>query len=137
MSRLISEGGLRFEIPFKGSFTNQKPPYILNNVLSYRDRFDQYSLPRDVMKTIDRDIKKVKEYIRSKSQKVTDPKLNKEYFTVIRNYYTYEGPYHPGESMYSKFAPFIGAKRGMMVLKDLQRLKKELETAENKPEFED
>lgn len=137
MSRIISESGLRFEIPFKGSFTNRKPPFILNNVLSYRDRFDQYSLPRDVMKNIDRDIETVKKYIKSKSAGQTDPKLNKEYFTVIRNYYTYEGPYHPGESNYSHFAPFLGAKKGLLVLKDMQRLKTELKSAKNVPEFDD
>ena len=126
--------GIRYELNWKGSFTNIRPNgYTLNHVLSYRDTFDKYGLPRDVKKTIDRDINTVKKYQRNSD---TDG-ITREYFKVLRNYYTYEGPDNPGMRPLQRYIRFINDKAVKLVIKDLNEIKKLLKTAENKPEFED
>lgn len=138
MPKTLSEGGIRYEVSYKGSFTNRKPKFTLNHVLSYRDTYDKYGLPRDVMKRIDRDIKTAEDYARaSKSGTVSDAKLQTEYFKVLREYYTSEGPGNPGMRPIMRYAPFLGYKSAVLVVKDLKNLKTELANAENKPEFED
>lgn len=135
-SKLITESGLRYEISFLGSFTKGRPGFTLNHVLSYRDRYDKYGLPRDVKTRIDRDMKKVQDYINLKSGE-DGGTVRTDYFNIIREYYTSEGPDNPGMRPMARFSQFIGPKKARLVLKDLKRLKKELATAENKPEFED
>ena len=126
--------GIRYELDWKGSFTNLKPNgYTLNHVLSYRDTYDIYSLPRDVKKTIDRDIKTVKDYHRDSDK----DGATKEYFKVLREYYTYEGPTNPGLRPLQRYIRFINPKAIKLVIKDLNELKKLLKGAESKPEFED
>jgi len=139
MSKTLSEGGIRYELNYKGSFTNRKPKFILNHVLSYRDTYDKYGLPRDVMKTIGRDIETAKKYAQASRKGVTevDEKLRLAYFRLLREYYTSEGPSNPGMSSIARYAPFIGYKNAKLVYADLKMLKQELENAENKPEFED
>ncbi len=126
--------GIRYELNWKGSFTKEKPNgYTLNHILSYRDTYDTYGLPRDVKKTIDRDINTVKKYQRdSDSDGAT-----REYFKVLRDYYTYEGPDNPGIRPMQRYIRFINNKAVKLVLKDLNELKKLLKSAESKPEFED
>ena len=126
--------GIRYELNWKGSFTKVKPRgYTLNHILSYRDTYDKYGLPRDVKKTIDRDINTVKKYQRdSDSDGIT-----RDYFKVLRDYYTYEGPDNPGMRPMQRYFKFIDAKAVKLVLKDINEIKKLLKTAENKPEFED
>ena len=126
--------GIRYELNWKGSFTKVKPRgYTLNHILSYRDTYDKYGLPRDVKKTIDRDINIVKKYQRdSDSDGAT-----REYFKVLRDYYTYEGPDNPGLRPMQRFIKFLDTKDVKLVLKDLNELKKLLKSAESKPEFED
>ena len=126
--------GIRYELNWKGSFTNIRPNgYTLNHVLSYRDTYDKYGMPRDVRKTIDRDINTVKKYQRDKDS----DGATREYFKVLRNYYTYEGPDNPGIRQLQRYIRFIDTKAVKLVIKDLNELKKLLKTAENKPEFED
>lgn len=138
MSRTISESGLRYEVPYKGSFTNKRPAFTLNHVLSYRETYDKYGLPRDVMKTIDRDIKIAEDYARArKAGEDPDEKIRMGYFKVIREYYTSEGATNAGMPMAARFAPFLGYKNAVKVVKDLKNLKTQLNKAENKPEFED
>ena len=126
--------GIRYELNWKGSFTKVKPRgYTLNHILSYRDTYDKYGLPRDVKKTIDRDINAVKKYQRdSDSDGAT-----REYFKVLRDYYTYEGPDNPGLRPMQRYIKFLDTKDVKLVLKDLNELKKLLKSAESKPEFED
>ena len=126
--------GIRYELNWKGSFTKVKPRgYTLNHILSYRDTYDKYGLPRDVKKTIDRDINTVKKYQRdSDSDGAT-----REYFKVLRDYYTYEGPDNPGMRPMQRNIKFLDTKDVKLVLKDLNELKKLLKSAESKPEFED
>ena len=126
--------GIRYELNWKGSFTKVKPRgYTLNHVLSYRDTYDKYGLPRDVKKTIDSDINTVKKYQRdSDSDGAT-----REYFKVLRDYYTYEGPDNPGMRPMQRYIKFLDTKDVKLVLKDLNELKKLLKSAESKPEFED
>ena len=126
--------GIRYELNWKGSFTKVKPRgYTLNHILSYRDTYDKYGLPRDVKKTIDRDINIVKKYQRdSDSDGAT-----REYFKVLRDYYTYEGPDNPGLRPMQRFIKFLDTKDVKLVIKDLNELKKLLKSAESKPEFED
>ena len=126
--------GIRYELSWKGSFTNIRPNgYTLNHVLSYRDTFDKYGMPRDVRKTIDRSINTVKKYQRDKDS----DGATREYFKVLRDYYTYEGPDNPGIRQLQRYIRFIDTKAVKLVIKDLNELKKLLKTAENKPEFED
>ena len=126
--------GIRYELNWKGSFTNIRPNgYTLNHVLSYRDTYDKYGMPRDVRKTIDRDINTVKKYQRDKDS----DGATREYFKVLRNYYTYEGPDNPGIRQLQRYIRFIDTKAVKLVIKDINELKKLLKTAENKPEFED
>ena len=128
------KSGIRYELNWKGSFTNIRPNgYTLNHVLSYRDTYDKYGMPRDVRKTIDRDINTVKKYQRDKDS----DGATREYFKVLRNYYTYEGPDNPGIRQLQRYIRFIDTKAVKLVIKDLNELKKLLKTAENKPEFED
>ena len=126
--------GIRYELNWIGSFTKVKPRgYTLNHILSYRDTYDKYGLPRDVKKTIDRDINTVKKYQRdSDSDGAT-----REYFKVLRDYYTYEGPDNPGIRPMQRYIKFLDTKDVKLVLKDLNELKKLLKSAESKPEFED
>ena len=126
--------GIRYELNWKGSFTKVKPRgYTLNHILSYRDTYDKYGLPRDVKKTIDSDINTVKKYQRdSDSDGAT-----REYFKVLRDYYTYEGPDNPGLRPMQRYIKFLDTKDVKLVLKDLNELKKLLKSAESKPEFED
>lgn len=128
-------GGVRYEFKDKGSFVRKG--FTMNYVLSYRDTYDKYGLPRDVMKTITRDMKAVENYIRSSKAGKFDAGIRNEYFKVIRDYYTVEGPTHAGERPASRFAPFLGEKSAQLVLKDMKRLAKELENPVDKPEFED
>ena len=125
---------IRYELNWKGSFTKVKPRgYTLNHILSYRDTYDKYGLPSDVKKTIDRDINTVKKYQRdSDSDGAT-----REYFKVLRDYYTYEGPDYPGMRPMQRYIKFLDTKDVKLVLKDLNELKKLLKSAESKPEFED
>ena len=126
--------GIRYELNWKGSFTNIRPNgYTLNHVLSYRDTYDKYSLPRDVKKTIDRDINTVKKYQRDKDS----DGATREYFKVLRDYYTYEGPDNPGLRQLQRYIRFIDTKAVKLVLKDINEIKKLLKTAVSKPEFED
>ena len=126
--------GIRYELNWKGSFTNIRPNgYTLNHVLSYRDTYDKYGLPRDVKKTIDSDINTVKKYQRNSDS----DGITREYFKVLRDYYTYEGPDNPGIRPLQRYIRFINDKAVKLVLKDLNEIKKLLKTAENKPEFED
>ena len=126
--------GIRYELNWKGSFTKVKPRgYTLNHVLSYRDTYDKYGLPRDVKKTIDRDINTVKKY---QSDSDSDG-ATREYFKVLRDNYTYEGPDNPGLRPMQRFIKFLDTKDVKLVLKDLNELKKLLKSAESKPEFED
>ena len=84
-------------------------------------------------KTIDRDINIVKKYQRdSDSDGAT-----REYFKVLRDYYTYEGPDHPGMMPMQRYIKFLDIKDVKLVIKDLNELKKLLKSAESKPEFED
>ena len=132
--RSSNMNGIRYELDWKGSFTNLKPNgYTLNHVLSYRDTYDIYSLPRDVKKTIDRDIKTVKDSQRNSDKEDT----TREYFKVLREYYTYEGPTNPGLRPLQRYINFIKPKAIGDVIKDLTQLKKLLKNAESKPEFED
>ena len=126
--------GIRYELNWKGSFTKVKPRgCTLNHILSYMDTYDKYGLPRDVKKTIDRDINTVKKYQRdSDSDGAT-----REYFKVLRDYYTYEGPDNPGMRPMQRYIKFLDTKDVKLVLKDLNELKKLLKSAESKPEFED
>ena len=126
--------GIRYELNWKGSFTKVKPRgYTLNNILSYRDTYDKYGLPRDVKKTIDSDINTVKKYQRdSDSDGAT-----REFFKVLRDFYTYEGPDNPGMRPMQRYIKFLDTKDVKLVLKDLNELKKLLKSAESKPEFED
>lgn len=135
-SRTISESGLRYEIPYTGSFTKGRPGFTLNHVLSYRDRFDKYGLPRDVKTSIDHAIRAAETYARTKPGEGSE-NVRTDYFKVIRDYYTSEGPDNPGLRPMARFAQFIGPKKAKMVVKDLKRLKKELASAENTPEFKD
>jgi len=91
------------------------------------------------MKRIDRDIKTAEDYARAaKGQDyVSDAKLQTEYFKVLREYYTSEGPASTGMRPIVRFAAFLGYKNAVRVVKDLKTLKTELQNAENKPEFED
>ena len=118
--------GIRYELNWKGSFTKVKPRgYTLNHILSYRDTYDKYGLPRDVKKTIDRDINTVKKYQRdSDSDGAT-----REYFKVLRDYYTYEGPDNPGMRPMQRYIKFLDTKDVKLVLKDLNELKKILKSA--------
>jgi len=126
--------GIRYELNWKGSFTNIRPNgYTLNHVLSYRDTYDKYGLPRDVKKTIDRDINTVKKYQRDKDS----DGATREYFKVLRDYYTYEGPDNPGLRQLQRYIRFIDTKAVKLVLKDINEIKKLLKTAVSKPEFED
>lgn len=126
--------GIRYELNWKGSFTHIRPNgYTLNHVLSYRDTYDKYGLPRDVRKTIDRDIRTVKDYQRNSNS----DGATREYFKVLREYYTYEGPDNPGLRPLQRYISFIGTKAVKLVIKDLNEIKELLKTAENKPEFED
>ena len=126
--------GIRYELNWKGSFTKEKPNgYTLNHILSYRDTYDTYGLPRDVKKTIDRDISTVKKYQRNSDS----DGITREYFKVLRDYYTYEGPDNPGIRPLQRYIRFINDKAVKLVLKDLNELKKLLKSAESKPEFED
>ena len=126
--------GIRYELNWKGSFTNIRPNgYTLNHVLSYRDTYDKYGLPRDVKKTIDSDINTVKKYQRNSDS----DGITREYFKVLRDYYTYEGPDNPGIRPLQRYIRFINDKAVKLVFKDLNEIKKLLKTAENKPEFED
>ena len=126
--------GIRYELNLKGSFTKEKPNgYTLNHILSYRDTYDTYGLPRDVKKTIDRDISTVKKYQRNSDS----DGITREYFKVLRDYYTYEGPDNPGIRPLQRYIRFINDKAVKLVLKDLNELKKLLKSAESKPEFED
>ena len=126
--------GIRYELNWKGSFTKVKPRgYTLNHVLSYRDTYDKYGLPREEKKTIDTDINTVKKYQRdSDSDGAT-----REYFKVLRDYYTYEGPDNPGLRPMQRYIKFLDTKDVKLVIKDLNELKKLLKSAESKPEFED
>lgn len=138
MSRTLNEGGLRYEVAYKGSFTNKRPPFTLNHVLSYRETYDKYGLPRDVMKTIDRAIATAEEYARARrAGEDPDQKTRMDYFKVIREYYTSEAPTNAGMPAAARFAPFLGYKNAVKVVKDLKNLKTQLNKAENKPEFED
>lgn len=138
MSKVLSENGLRYEIAYKGSFINKKPPFILNHVLSYRDRYDKYSLPKDVLKSIDKSIRAVEDYAKAaKSGNYSNENIRTDYFKVIREYYTSEGPTNSGMRDAARFAPFLGYKNAIKVLKDLKQLKVELNKAENVPEFKD
>ena len=126
--------GIRYELNWKGSFTKEKPNgYTLNHILSYRDTYDTYGLPRDVKKTIDRDISTVKKYQRNSDS----DGITRDYFKVLRDYYTYEGPDNPGIRPLQRYIRFINDKAVKLVLKDLNELKKLLKSAESKPEFED
>ena len=126
--------GIRYELNWKGSFTKVKPRgYTLNHILSYRDTYDKYGLPRDVKKTIDRDINTVKKYQRDSDSDCA----TREYFKVLRDYYTYEGPDNPGLRPMQRYIKFLDTKDVKLVLKDLNELKKLLKSAESKPEFED
>ena len=126
--------GIRYELNWKGSFTKEKPNgYTLNHILSYRDTYDTYGLPRDVKKTIDRDISTVKKYQRNSDS----DGITRDYFKVLRDYYTYEGPDNPGIRPLQRYIKFISDKAVKLVLKDLNELKKLLKSAESKPEFED
>ena len=126
--------GIRYELNWKGSFTKVKPRgYTLNHILSYRDTYDKYGLPRDVKKTIDRDINTVKKYQRDSDSDGS----TREYFKVLRDYYTYEGPDHPGMMPMQRYIKFLDIKDVKLVIKDLNELKKLLKSAESKPEFED
>lgn len=138
MPRTINEGGVRYEVSYKGSFTNKRPPFILNHVLSYRDRYDKFGLPRDVLKTIDKDIKSVENYAKAaKSGDYPSDNIRTDYFKVLREYYTSEGPTNSGMRPSARYAPFLGYKNAVKVLKDLKQLKVELNKAENTPEFKD
>lgn len=138
MSIRLNESGLRYEVAYKGSFTNRKPGFTLNHVLSYRETYDKYSLPRDVMKTIDRDIANVEKYARArKAGEEVDESVRMGYFKVIREYYTSEGATNPGMRPAARFAPFLGYKNAVKVMKDLKTLKVQLSKAENKPEYDD
>ena len=96
--------GIRYELNWKGSFTNIRPNgYTLNHVLSYRDTYDKYGLPRDVKKTIDSDINTVKKYQRNSDS----DGITREYFKVLRDYYTYEGPDNPGIRPLQRYINFI------------------------------
>lgn len=129
--------GLRYELNYKGSFVNRKPPFTLNHILSYREVYDRYALPRDVRKTILRDMKTVRRYHANAKAGKFDENVRTAYFNVVREYYTAEGPDNPGERAMSRFAPFLGPKNAARVYKDLQELKNLLKTAESTPEFED
>lgn len=138
MSRILSESGVRYEVAYKGSFTNKRPSFTLNHVLSYRETYDKYGLPRDVMKTIDRSIKTVEEYARArKAGDELDEKVRMDYFKVIREYYTSDAPTNAGMPPAARFAPFLGYKNAVKVAKDLKTLKTQLSKAENKPEYDD
>lgn len=136
-SRILSEGGVRYELSNKGSFQNARPKYILNHVLSYRDTYDKFSLPRDVRKTIDRDIRTVENYLKSAKNYEDTDEQRVAYFRVLREYYTSLGPDNAGMRPIVRYAMFLPAKKAALVLNDLKGIKKELATAENKPEFED
>ena len=126
--------GIRYELNWKGSFTKVKPNgYTLNHILSYRDTYDTYGLPRDVKKTIDRDISTVKKYQRNSDS----DGITRDYFKVLRDYYTYEGPDNPGIRPLQRYIRFINDKAVKLVLKDINELKKLLKSAESTPEFED
>ena len=126
--------GIRYELNWKGSFTNIRPNgYTLNHVLSYRDTYDKYGLPRDVKKTIDSDINTVKKYQRNSDS----DGITREYFKVLRDYYTYEGPDNPGIRPLQRYIRFINDKAVKLVIKDINEIKKLLKTAVSKPEFED
>ncbi len=126
--------GIRYELNWKGSFTNIRPNgYTLNHVLSYRDTYDKYGLPRDVKKTIDSDINTVKKYQRNSDS----DGITREYFKVLRDYYTYEGPDNPGIRPLQRYINFINDKAVKLVIKDINEIKKLLKTAVSKPEFED
>ena len=126
--------GIRYELNWKGSFTKIKPNgYTLNHILSYRDTYDKYGLPRDVKKTIDRDINTVKKYQRNSDS----DGITREYFKVLRDYYTYEGPDNPGIRPLQRYINFINDKAVKLVIKDINEIKKLLKTAVSKPEFED
>ena len=84
-------------------------------------------------KTIDRNIRTVKDYQRNSEK----DGATKEYFKVLREYYTYEGPDNPGLRPLQRYIRFINPKAIKLVIKDLNELKKLLKTAESKPEFED
>lgn len=138
MSRILSESGIRYEVAYKGSFTNKRPSFIMNHVLSYRETYDRYGLPRDVMKTIDRSIKTAEEYARArKAGDELDEKVRMDYFKVIREYYTSDAPTNAGMPSAARFAPFLGYKNAVKVVKDLKTLKTQLSKAENKPEYDD
>lgn len=128
-------GGIRYEFKERGSFV--RSGFTLNHVLSYRDTYTKFGLPRDVMKTIDRDIKAVETYIQSSAKGEFDDNVRNNYFKVVREYYTSKSPSHAGERPASRFAPFLGDKSAKLVLRDLKNLQKELKNPKNVPEFDD
>jgi hypothetical protein len=127
-------GGIRYEFKERGSFVRQG--FTMNHILSYRDTYTKFGLPRDVMKIIDRDIKSVEDYISSSKRGEFDDNVRTNFFKVIREYYTPKRD-SPGERPASRFAPFLGDKNASMVLRDMKNLQKEIKNPKNVPEFDD
>ena len=138
-SRITEGSGVRYELQTRGSFTDRRPPWILNHILSYRDAYTKFGLPRDVQKRIDDDIKTAREFAKQskKKNKVPDSKLMDAYFRVIREYYTKKGADSGGERPMMRYSDFLSERDAKKVVKDLETIKKELRDAENVPEYSD